>query len=216
MKPLTFYFDYLSPYAYFAWGRIEDFCRNHNTELIAKPVVFGKLLDRWGHLGPAEIAPKREWLIKYCLFYAETNNLPLTFPKNHPFNSLPALRASLKEVSGDHQHDLISAIFEAGWGRGADIGQVEVIAEIADGVGLDRDNVVGAISSPEVKSLLKDNTDEAITQGVFGIPTMIYNNELFWGNDQFDYLSQIINGTYKVDEVLFRDILARPRAIDRK
>jgi len=119
MKSLEFYFDYLSPYAYFAWKRVESICASNNLELSIKPVVFGKLLDHWGQLCPAEIPPKREWLVKYCLFYAQQNQLPLRFPKHHPFNSLPALRASLAEVSGPHQRKLVSAIFDSGWGRGA-------------------------------------------------------------------------------------------------
>lgn len=216
MKPLEFYFDYLSPYAYFAWNRLEGFCRDHEVELVVKPVVFGKLLDHWGHLGPAEIAPKREWLIKSCLFYAKLHNLPFSSPACHPFNSLAALRASLPSISGVHQQRLISAIFDAGWGQGFDIGDTAVICRIAADVGLDAGKLEKTIQTADVKSSLKANTDEAIAKGVFGVPTMVYEKDLFWGNDQFEYLSHIIKGTYKDDELLVKDILNRPRAIDRR
>lgn len=215
MKSLEFYFDYLSPYAYFAWNKIEDFCTNHDVDLIVKPVVFGKLLDNWGQLGPAEIQPKREWLTKYCLYYATTNDLPLKFPKYHPFNSLAALRASLKEVSGDHQNALISAIFHAGWGEGEDIGDAEVIVNVAREVGLDSDDVMESINKVDVKESLKSNTEEAISKGVFGIPTMVFEGELYWGNDQFEYLSSIIKGSYKMDDRIWDDLVKRPRGIDR-
>ncbi len=215
-KPLEFYFDYLSPYAYFAWKRIELFCADHHLELVIKPVVFGKLLDHWGHLGPAEIPPKREWLIKSCMHYAASNNLPFNLPKYHPFNSLSALRASLKIVSGDHQSNLISAIFDAGWGQGQDIGDTEVIVALAEEAGLQADTLRENISRLEVKDALKENTEEALSRGVFGIPTMIFDDEIFWGNDQFDYLSQIIEGTYQVDRNFADTLIRQPRGIDRK
>jgi len=216
MRPLEFYFDYLSPYAYFAWNRVEKFCVEHEVDLVVKPVVFGKLLDHWGHLGPAEIEPKREWLFKYCLFYAQTNDLQLSMPKYHPFNSLYALRASLELVSGKYQRDLVSAIFQAGWGNGLDIGDVEVISKVASGVGLNPDQLKKEIGSSRIKAALKDNTEEAISKGVFGVPSMIYEKHVLWGNDQFEFLSSLIKGTFELDKSLFDDVISRPRAIDRK
>ncbi|MBV1911778.1 MAG: 2-hydroxychromene-2-carboxylate isomerase [Kangiellaceae bacterium] len=216
MRKLEFYFDYLSPYAYFAWNKVEKLCSSHSIELIIKPIVFGKLLDHWGQLGPAEIPPKREWLIKYCLYYAQQNELPLLFPKKHPFNSLTALRVSLKEVSGAYQSKLVSAIFNSGWGKGADIGYNHVISEIIRNVGLDPQEVIDRVTKDETKLLLKESTNEAISKGVFGIPTIIYGEELFWGNDQFEYLSQIIKGKYKANNKLVRDIISKPSAIDRQ
>lgn len=216
MKSIEFYFDYLSPYAYFAWNRLEGFCEDHNLKLEIKPVAFGKLLDHWGQLGPAEIPPKREWLANYCVFYAKQHQLPLAFPKFHPFNSLPALRASLVEVSGELQPVLISEIFRAGWGDGHDIGDPRVLEEIATRLGFNVENLRRQISSEEVKASLKRNTSEAIEKGVFGIPTIIYDGDLYWGSDQFDYLSQCLRNEYVPDRALIKQIIERPRAIDRK
>ena len=72
MKPtsLDFYFDYLSPFAYFSWLKIEKFCEKFQLELRAHPVVFGKLCDHWGQLGLAEISPKSQWAGRYCMHYA--------------------------------------------------------------------------------------------------------------------------------------------------
>lgn len=215
MKTLEFYFDYLSPYAYFSWNKIEGFCASHDVDLVVKPVVFGKLLDHWGQLGPAEIPPKREWVFEYCLYYATANNLPLSFPKYHPFNPLAALRASLEMVSGGHQRKLITALFHAAWGEGQDIGDAEVVLSVARDVGLDPSELEKNMAGSDVKEALKQSTDEAISKGVFGIPSIIYDSKLFWGNDQFDYLSEVIKGTYETDDAKYRDMLSRPRAIDR-
>lgn len=215
MKPLEFHFDYISPFAYFSWCRIESFCDEHDLELILKPVVFGKLLDHWGQLGPAEVPPKREWLFRYAMFYAADHDLPLACPPHHPFNPLAALRASLQPVCGQSQRALVSALFHAGWGKGQDLGDPEVVCEIASGVGLDADAVRHAIGQREIKQLLKQQTDEAIALGVFGVPTLVHEGEIFWGNDQFDHLSKVIRGSYHRNEAHYQDLIKRPRASDR-
>ena len=89
-KLIHFYFDYISPFAYFAWRKLPSIAKKYKYEIEAHPVVFGKLLDRWGHLGPAEIPPKRNWLNQYCLRYAAINGFEYNPPKKHPFNPLAA------------------------------------------------------------------------------------------------------------------------------
>ena len=148
---LDFYFDYLSPYAYFAWRKIPQFCHDHGLELNIRPIVFGKLLDHWGQLGPAEIPPKREWLAKYCYRYAQLHGFEFNGPKYHPFNSLAALRLSLSEVCGVDQEKVVSAIFEAGWSRGRDIGNLDVLKEILQACGVDSEALSGQIAQPTIK-----------------------------------------------------------------
>ena len=89
---IHFYFDFISPYAYFAWRKLPALAEKYNREIEAHPIVFGKLLDKWGQLGPAEIPPKRSWLNQYCLRYAALNGFEYNPPKIHPFNPLAALR----------------------------------------------------------------------------------------------------------------------------
>jgi 2-hydroxychromene-2-carboxylate isomerase len=215
-RHLDFYFDYLSPYAYFAWRNITKFCKDHELELRAHPVVFGKLLDHWGQLGPAEIPPKREWLAKYCYRYAQQHGFEFNGPKFHPFNSLPALRLSLNEVIGMNQEKVISAIFEAGWSQGKDIGDLNELISILDSLGVDGTALSEQINKHSVKEILKQETNNAIELGVFGIPTMIIDGQLFWGNDQFDHMSLYVEGNDSLDTGKVTEALGRKRAIDRK
>ena len=215
-KELEFYFDYLSPYAYFGWINATSFCAKHQLKLVPRPVVFGKLLDHWGQLGPAEIPPKRQWLGKYCLLYAAKHNIPLAFPKYHPFNSLTALRLSLNEVSGPHQQAIITALFDASWGQGGDMGDDGEIEQLLNAKGLPGTELMAKAKTESIKDTLKAATAAAIERGVFGIPTMIINGELFWGNDQFEFIADFVN-----DRELFAAISAaaqspKARAIDRK
>lgn len=215
-KELAFYFDYLSPYAYFGWINAVSFCAKNQLTLVPKPVVFGKLLDHWGQLGPAEIPPKRQWLGKYCLRYAAKHGIPLAFPKYHPFNSLTALRLSLADVSGSHQCDIITALFEAGWGQGMDIGDDQEIEQLLNARGLPGTELIAKTKSEPAKNSLKAATAAAIDRGVFGIPTLIIDDELFWGNDQFEFIEDFIQGREHFDATSAEALSPKGRAIDRK
>jgi len=213
---LTFYFDFISPYAYFSWLKLDAFCTEHGLELCVQPVVFGKLLDHWGQLGPAEIPPKREWLLKYCYRYAKLHGFELKGPKFHPFNSLLALRMSLSDVAGTNQHAVISAIFEAGWSKGCDIGDESVLVNILNEAGLNGEELASLARKDSSKLSLKNGTAGGIQCGVFGVPTMVIDGELFWGNDQFEHMAMHCSQGAGIDSGVIREALSRERGIDRK
>ena len=214
-KSIHFYFDYISPFAYFAWRQLPSIAEKYNRRIEAHPVVFGKLLDHWGQLGPAEIAPKRNWLHQFCLRYAVVNGFEYNPPKYHPFNPLAALRMSLAEVSGTHQHRLITAIFESGWSRGKDLGDLPTLISLMDEQGLDGAYLSEEIANAEVKNLLVNETAMAIEKGVFGVPSMIVDGNLFWGNDQMEHIELVLADRDPLGSHQ-RNALERPRAIDRK
>ena len=215
-KPIHFYFDFISPYAYFAWRDLPFLAEKYNRPIDAHPVVFGKLLDKWGHLGPAEILPKRKWLHQYCLRYAALNGFEYNPPKCHPFNPLAALRMSLKEVSGIDQHRVIDTIFEAGWSRGEDLGDLPTLISLVEQQNIDGEYLSRQVSQPDVKKLLINETAMAIEKGVFGVPSIIIDGNLFWGNDQMEHIELLLAGNDPLDREKLNAQVARPRAIDRK
>jgi 2-hydroxychromene-2-carboxylate isomerase len=212
---IHFYFDFISPYAYFAWRKLPTLAKKYNREIEAHPVVFGKLLDKWGQLGPAEIPPKRNWLNEYCFRYAALNGFKYNPPKKHPFNPLAALRMSLKEVSGDDQLRVIDSIFEEGWSHGADLGDLSTLTSLLTRQSIDGETLSKKVSESEIKELLIDETTYAIEKGVFGVPTIIIDDNLFWGNDQMDHIELLLDGRDPLDRERLND-QERPRAIDRK
>ena len=214
-KSIHFYFDYISPYAYFAWRKLPSLAKKYNRVIDAHPVVFGKLLDKWGQLGPAEISPKRKWLHQYCLRYAALNGFEYNPPKNHPFNPLAALRMSLKEVSGIDQHRVIGTIFEGGWSRGEDLGDLPTLISIVEQQKIDGEHLSQQVSKPDVKNLLINETAMAIEMGVFGVPSIIIDGNLFWGNDQMEHIELLLAGKDPLDREKL-NAQERPRGIDRK
>jgi len=215
-RTLHFYFDYLSPYAYFSWRALQPLCQRYQLQLIPHPVVFGKLLDHWGQLGPAEVVPKKAALYRYCYRYAALNGFEFNPPHCHPFNPLPALRLSLAEVSGDKQTALISAIFDAGWSQGADLSCVETLGKLAHNTGLGSATVLDSITRQDTKDLLHRETEQAIAQGVFGVPTFMIDDELFWGHDQLAHIELYLQGKDPLDPDKVDRMLNRARGIDRK
>ena len=215
IKKIHFYFDFISPYAYFAWRKLPTLAKKYNREIEAHPIVFGKLLDKWGQLGPAEIPPKNSWLRQYCLRYAALNGFEFNPPKTHPFNPLTALRMSLKEVSGDEQLRVIDAIFKGGWSHGADLGDSTSLISLLKKHSINGESLNQKVLESDIKDLLINETNRAIEKGIFGVPTIIVDDNLFWGNDQMDHIELLLNGKDPLDHEKLDD-QERPRAIDRK
>ena len=191
---LDFYFDYLSPYAYLASREIGPLCERNQVDLVLRPVLFAGLLDHWGQRGPAEIPPKGLHVFRETLRYALSRDIPLRAPRHHPFNPLTALRVAQAEVSGEDQAGVVRALFDHGWARGGDLGDDDEIARALDEAGLDGLQLVERTRAPEVKARLRADTDAAIARGVFGIPTMVVGEELFWGLDQLPWLELHLQG----------------------
>lgn len=210
MKRLNFYFDFLSPFSYFAWTKIAS-----NKDLIIdyKPVALGPLLNHWSIKGPGEIEPKREFLLKQCLRYAVKNKIDFTTPKTHPFNSLYALRLALKSTAGDLQGEVIKTLWLAGWQQRIDMGEPDELLKVLREANLPADELYEKSFTKEAKVELKANIQEAIGFGVFGVPSMVMDGELFWGNDAVEDMLNFAKGIDPLDrEKLALLLSSTPRA----
>lgn len=193
-RRVDFYFDYLSPYAYLAWRCLPEVTAPRDVEIVPRPVLFAGLLDHWGQLGPAEIPAKAQHVGRDTGRFAALRGIPLRTPRYHPFRPLLALRTSLAVVAGHRQHDVITAIFNAGWADGKDLGEASDIRDTLDAAGVDSGLLMANAETPLAKDTLRQETEMAIARGVFGIPTIIAGDELFWGLDQLPYLGLFLDG----------------------
>lgn len=213
---IELYFDFISPYAYLAWTELTRRVEERGDALVLTPVLFAGLLKHAGQLGPAEIPEKRAWLIRDTLRRAQRLAVDFDFPATHPFRPLTALRVSLAEVSGERQADVVGALFRHGWSRGGELGVDEEIAQALDDAGLDGNALVEKTRTPSIKTQLKKNTERAISRGVFGVPTMFFGDELFWGSDRVDDLFDHIDGRLHLDPDQVARALARNASATRK
>jgi 2-hydroxychromene-2-carboxylate isomerase len=193
-SPVRFYFDFLSPYAYIAWTQIHPLAERHGREVDAVPVLFPALLGAHGTKGPAEIPAKRVYVWKDVLRTARVLGLPLAPPPAHPFNPLLALRTASTDLERAERRRLVDGLYRATWGHGPGVTDPEVVARIADEAGLDGAALVRAAATDVVKARLKAQTEEAITYGAFGVPSILVDGELFWGYDSFGHIERRLAG----------------------
>jgi 2-hydroxychromene-2-carboxylate isomerase len=170
------YFDFVSPFAYLASEQLAGLAPR--IAIRYKPVLFAAILGANGQKGPAEIAAKRVFTYRFCVWQAKRHGIALKFPHEHPFNPLSLLRLA---IACDCTADAVHRIFRFVWrdGRLPDL-PIEW-AELVHDLG-----VPGAgqlIATEDVKNELRKNTDEAIARGVFGVPTLALGDALFWGVD---------------------------------
>lgn len=176
---VSWVFDVISP---FAWLGFQDLARlPPEVELRFVPVLLAGMLSHFGQKGPAEIPSKRRFTYRFVLWRARQLGLPMRFPPAHPFNPLAALRLV---VAAGSDRRATSAVLAAVFRDGRDVTDPEVIADLARELGLA--DAERAVSDPAVKQQLRDNTNWAISLGVFGVPTLVIGEELFWGQDAFD------------------------------
>jgi 2-hydroxychromene-2-carboxylate isomerase len=211
MKRLDFYFDYLSPFSFIAWRRLGELQTLTQVDLI--PVALGPLLNHWGIKGPGEVQPKREFLLKSCLRRSAREGFAFTTPKTHPFNSLYALRLSLKEVAGEHQEKVVAALWRAGWEQRIDMGEPDELLGVLRAHGLPADELYEKSFLPDAKRALKANIQRAIGAGVFGVPSFVVEGELFWGEDSLCDLAAFLQNQDPLDRRKFENLIdSTPRA----
>ena len=190
MKDITFYFDFVSPYAYLAFEGLPGALMGHSYTLRYRPVLFAGLLKHHGQLGPAEIAPKRDWTYRQVLWLAQTHGVDLQLPASHPFNPLGLLRLAVAcDARGTPNRYICETLFRHVWQGGA---------EAADPARLDALTAqlapARAPDDPAVKAALKAHTDEALALGLFGVPSFVVDGKRFWGFDALPMLRAYVLG----------------------
>lgn len=197
-RVIRFLFDYISPYAYLASTQVRTLGARHGCGAEAVPVLLAGLLGAAGTKGPAEIPVKRDYLFQDILRRARMLGVPVEVPATHPFKPLAALRAT-GCVAGAQRWRLVDALFDAAWVKAQRIDQADVVARVADALGMDGAALVQTAGLPESKDRLRETTDAAIAAGAFGVPTMLVDEQLFWGVDSLPLLERFLEGEDAVD-----------------
>ena len=209
MSQLDFYFDIISPYAFFAFKRLNELPSSVNVTL--KPVLFAGLLGHWESKGPAEIPPKRIFTYQYTHWYAAKHNIQFCAPPAHPFNPLPGLRLIL---AAGNTMQAIDRVFSFVWAEGCSFDTESDWNRLVTEIGLENPTV--AIASPEVKSALRDNTEQAIAAQVFGVPSYVIDGHVFWGMDALPMAIDYANDPGMMDVPEMLRLSSLPSSATRK
>ncbi|HTO52619.1 MAG TPA: 2-hydroxychromene-2-carboxylate isomerase [Myxococcota bacterium] len=192
--PVRFLFDYISHNAYLAWTQIGPLAERYGRAVEPEAVLFAGLLNAHGQLGPAEVPPKARWMMLDVARKGRRLGVPIAPPKTHPFPPLLALRVTHAAAAGAPRRKLIDGLFRAAWGESRDVSDPAEVSRIAQVAGLDGERLVEEAATDAVKAQLRDATERALGEGVFGVPTMLVDGELFWGFDDFAHLELALAG----------------------
>lgn len=191
MKPVVFHYDYASPWSYLA------------SELA--PTKLAGLEVRWVPIylrglpafstGIPYDGPKLAYLMKDLQRCAAHEGILVGPPAAFPVNGLHALRAAVAAEARGRFAEVHRALMRATWAEGKDTSDPQVVLDVASAAGgLDRAELAAAVTSPEVKGRLRDNTERALAEGIFGVPALVVDGELFWGHDRMDYAARAARG----------------------
>jgi 2-hydroxychromene-2-carboxylate isomerase len=189
---MEFYFDFASPYAYFASGRIDAIAARHGRHVAWRPFMLGQAFVQTG-MRPATEPPLRgAYILHDVARSARRLGLPFVLPEGFPMIALAPSRVYYWLLDQDEAlaKSFAVAVFDAYFGRGRDMAAVAAVAEVAAGLGVAHDDAVAAAGDPAIKARFKAETEAALAKGAFGSPYIIVDGEPFWGADRLDQIDQ--------------------------
>ncbi|MDC3157036.1 2-hydroxychromene-2-carboxylate isomerase [Candidatus Pelagibacter bacterium] len=187
IKPLEFYFDFISPYSFLAHKQIRKIENKEGIKIIYKPVLLGGLHNLHGIKAPAFIPAKAKHMVRDCKLIAEKNNIRFRFNSYFPIKSLNLMRGVLIAEEDNIKKYYIDNIFNTIWQDGLNMNDAIVIQKILQNLNINPKTFSLRSTSSLIKDLLKKKTNEAYEKGVFGAPTFLVNNKIFWGQDRIEF-----------------------------
>ena len=186
---IDFYFDIISPYAYIAHYKI---LRKRNVIFNYKPIYLGGLHKLAGIDSPVFNKYKLRNNINDCNLVSQKNNIEFKWNSNFPINSLNLMRGYIS-VSQDKQKDYLNCFFDAYWKYDYDLSSLENISKLLEDLKIDKNFFFQSIKKQSIKDKLIQLTTDAFEKKVFGAPTFIVNNKVFWGQDRLEYALEELN-----------------------
>lgn len=192
-REVEFLFDYGSPFSYLASLQIEGFARRNDATLTYTPILLGAVLKATGNASPMTVPAKGRYMAGELRRWSTRYGVPFK-PNPHPFlaNTLRLMRGAVAAQRIGCFPLYHRAIYRAVWAVAQNLGDEAVLRNVLESAGIGATELIAESERPEVKDRLRKNTDQAIERGVFGAPTFFVGDEMFWGNDRFDFLEEAL------------------------
>lgn len=205
---ISWVFDVISPFAYLSLKELSRLPSSIEVEFV--PVLFAGLLNHYGQVGNAEIESKRQFTYRFVLWRAMSLGIQMRLPPAHPFNPLRALRLI---VAAGSNRRAVETVFDAVFLHGRDVTNADAIADLAQKLHVaDPEHV---LNDPTVKQKLQANTKWAIERGVFGVPTYVIGDEIFWGHDALEMVLDYIRDPRLFEDAEMKKIKSLPVGVVR-
>ena len=188
IKPFEFYFDFVSPYSFLAHKEIIKIEKKNSIKVKYRPILLGGLHNLHGIKAPAFIPAKAKHMIKDCKLIAEKNNIKFKFNSYFPIRSLNLMRGVLVAEEDNLKSYYIDSIFNAIWQDGINLNDENIHQKILKNLNINPKTFLLRATSSSIKDSLKQETSEAFNKGIFGAPTFVSNNKIFWGQDRIEFV----------------------------
>ena len=185
-KSIDFYFDIISPYAYLAYKQLNSLENLKQIKFNYKPILLGGLHKLAGITAPAFNEFKMKNMKNDCNLIASKKNIKFQWNDKFPINSLKIMRGYLS-VNEEKKDIYLETFFNAYWQDNIDLENIDEIKNLLKKIDIDTNNFFNDLEDIKIKEKLKEITNSAFEKEVFGAPTFIVNNKLFWGQDRLDY-----------------------------
>ncbi|MCZ6809154.1 MAG: 2-hydroxychromene-2-carboxylate isomerase [Proteobacteria bacterium] len=188
-KKLEFFYDYVSPYSYLADSQAG---KVGGSNLVYRPVFLAAIMQATGNKPPGSIEAKGKYLRKDITRWASRYGVVYKRNPKFPQNTLKALRLAVVAQRDGVFDKVHSALFAAMFVHQSDLNDDKVLADIMNAAGLDESEIFARIADQSIKDELKANTDEAVRRGAFGAPTFFVGEEMFFGNDRWEFVKEAL------------------------
>ncbi len=187
IKSFDFYFDFVSPYSFLAHKEIIKIEKKNSVKIKYKPILLGGLHNLHGIKAPAFIPAKAKHMIRDCKLIAEKNKIKFKFNSYFPIRSLNLMRGVLVAEEDNYKSYYIDSIFNAIWQDGLNMNDENIIQKILKNLNINPKTFLLRSASSSIKDSLKKRTNEAYEKGIFGAPSFVSNNKIFWGQDRIEF-----------------------------
>ena len=188
IKSFDFFFDFISPYSYLAHKQIRNIEYQYKIEINYMPILLGGLLNLAEIKAPAFIPSKAKFMIKDCKLFAEKLNIKFKFNSYFPIQSLNLMRGVLIARKENKTSLYIDKFFDACWKDGLNLNDQKIVDKILEDLNFNLETFKLKISEQKIKDELQKRTKDAFLKGVFGAPSFIINNKMFWGQDRLEFV----------------------------
>ena len=187
IKSFDFYFDFISPYSFFAHKEILKIEKKNSLKIRYKPILLGGLHNLHGIKAPAFIPAKARHMIRDCKLIAEKNKISFKFNTYFPIKSLNLMRGVFVAEEDNFKSYYIENIFNSIWQDGLNMNDENVVQKVLKNLNVNPKTFFLRSTSSSIKELLKKRTGEAYDKGIFGAPSFVVNNKIFWGQDRIEF-----------------------------
>ena len=187
IKPFDFYFDFISPYSFLAHKEIRKIENKIDIKIRYKPILLGGLHNLHGIKPPAFIPAKAKHMIRDCKLIAERNSVKFKFNSYFPIKSLNLMRGVLVAEEDNVKNYYIDNIFNTIWQDGLNMNDEILVQKVLKNLNINPKTFFLRSTSSLIKDSLRNKTNEAYEKGIFGAPTFVSNNKIFWGQDRIEF-----------------------------